>query len=327
MTLLSVKAESFPIRGSFTISRGSKTVAEVVTVEVRDAPFFGRGECVPYGRYGETVAGVIQDLEKLVPEVAAGLTRAELQTVLPPGAARNALDCAFWDLEAKAARLPVWQLLGLKQLDPVTTAYTLSLDTPDNMAAAAKSNASRPVLKLKLKGDSEDLGRIQAVHAQAPNAKLIVDANEAWTEESYRFLMPKLRDLGVALIEQPFPADADDILRDLPHEIPICADESCHGVKTLSSLQGKYEFINIKLDKTGGLTEAMTLKREAIKGGYQIMVGSMLATSLSMAPALILAQGVQFADLDGPLLLAKDREPGLSYSGSVISPTEAKLWG
>ncbi len=327
MTLLSVTTESFPIRGSFTISRGSKTVAEVVTVELRDDPFLGRGECVPYGRYGETVAGVVKDLEKLMPEVAAGLTRAELQTVLPPGAARNALDCAFWDLEAKSARLPVWQLLGLKKLDPVVTAYTLSLDTPDNMAVAAKSHAARPVLKLKLKGDREDLERIQAVHTQAPKATLIVDANEAWTIESYKFLTPKLRDFGVALIEQPFPADADDVLRDLLHDVPICADESCHGIKTLSSLQGKYEAINIKLDKTGGLTEAITLKREAVKNGYKIMVGSMLATSLSMAPALILAQGVEFADLDGPLLLAKDREPGLGYSGSVISPAEAKLWG
>jgi len=327
MTLLSVKAESFPIRGSFTISRGSKTVAEVVTVELRDGSLLGRGECVPYGRYGETVAGVIKDLEELTPEIAAGLTRAELQTVLPPGAARNALDCAFWDLEAKAAGLSVWQLLGLKHFDSVITAYTLSLDTPDNMGAAAKSNANRPVLKLKLKGDRDDLERVRAVHAQAPKAALIVDANEAWTIESYNFLIPKLRDLGVVLIEQPFPVDADGILRDLSHEIAICADESCHGVETLSSLQGKYESINIKLDKTGGLTEAMTLKREAIKNGYQIMVGSMLATSLSMAPALIVAQGAQFSDLDGPLLLAKDREPGLSYNGSVISPSEAKLWG
>jgi L-Ala-D/L-Glu epimerase len=323
---LTIRRESFAIAGTFTISRGSKTAAEVVLVEIEEGGKRGRGECVPYARYGESIEGVIAAIEGLRVRLEAGLDRVELQALLPAGAARNAVDCAFWDLTAKQAGRPAWQLAGLSVPQALVTAYTLSLDSVDNMAAAARAQAARPVLKLKLAGPG-DLDRVRAVHANAPGARLIVDANEAWTAASYAELAPQLKPLGVELIEQPLPADADAPLAGLARPVPVCADESCHDRASLARIAGRYDAINIKLDKTGGLTEALALKRAAEATGYRIMVGCMVATSLAMAPAALVAQGAAFVDLDGPLLLARDRTPGLAYSGSEVAPPETALWG
>jgi L-Ala-D/L-Glu epimerase len=320
---IETRAEAWPIRGRFTISRGVKTEAEVVLVEARAEGLRGRGECVPYPRYGETVAEVVGAIQGLEVE---GLTRAKLQSLLQAGAARNAVDCALWDLEAKRTRQPAWRLAGLAAPAPVLTAYTLSLDTPEKMGAAAKENALRPLLKLKLSG-AGDLERVRAVRVNAPNAALIVDANEGWTVEDYRGLVPKLAGLDVALIEQPFPAGKDAPLAELPRPVPVCADESCHTSDDLARLVGAYDAVNIKLDKAGGLTEALALRRAAEAMGLRIMVGCMVATSLAMAPALLLAQGADWVDLDGPLLLAEDRTPGLVYRGSTVDPPQPALWG
>jgi L-alanine-DL-glutamate epimerase-like enolase superfamily enzyme len=326
MRKLRLRHESWPIAGRFTISRDSKTVAEVILAEIEQGGALGRGECVPYGRYGESIEGVMAQLEGLRGAVEGGLDRAGLQAALPPGAARNALDCALWDLEAKQARRPVWELAGLDAPDPVTTAYTLSLDTAERMGAAAKAQAARPLLKLKLAGPG-DLDRVRAVRENAPGARLIVDANEGWTAADYTALAPELAALGVALIEQPLPAAADQPLAGLARPVPVCADESCHDRASLAHTSGRYDAVNIKLDKTGGLTEALALRRAARAEGYRIMVGCMLGTSLAMAPALLLAQGAEVVDLDGPLLLAKDRDPGLAYEGSRVAPALPALWG
>ena len=320
---IEARAERFPIRGAFTIARGTKTEAEVVVAEIGDEGVRGRGECLPYPRYGESVEGVLEQIASVSP---AGLTRAGLQSLLPAGAARNAIDCALWDLEAKRSGRRVWQLAGLPEPRPVVSAYTLTLDAPERMGAAARENALRPLLKLKLSGQG-DLERVRAVRASAPNAALIIDANEGWSIEDYRLLAPKLASLGVSLIEQPVPADRDGALAELPRPVPICADESCHTGDDLARLAGAYDAVNIKLDKTGGLTEALALRRGAEAMGFKIMVGCMVATSLSMAPALMLAQGADWADLDGPLLLARDREPALVYRGSTADPPGPELWG
>jgi L-alanine-DL-glutamate epimerase-like enolase superfamily enzyme len=281
---------------------------------------------VPYARYGETVEGVTTAVESLRGEVEGGLDRRRLQDLLPAGAARNALDCAFWDLEAKRAGKRVWELAGLPAPGPVTTAYTLSLDTPEKMGAAAAENAQRPLLKLKLAGP-EDLERVEAVRAGAPDARLVVDANEGWSPADYAKLGPELARLGVALVEQPLPADADAPLADLPRHVPLCADESCHDRGSLPHLMGRYDTINVKLDKTGGLTEALALVEAAEAAGFGVMVGCMLASSLAMAPAVLPAQRAQVVDLDGPLLLAEDRDPPLEIDGSTIHPPAADLWG
>ncbi|MDF2764478.1 MAG: Mandelate racemase/muconate lactonizing protein [Rhodospirillales bacterium] len=320
---IEARAERWPIRGAFTIARGSKTEAEVVVVEVEEGGVRGRGECLPYPRYGESVEGVVAQVAA-VP--ADGLTRARLQGLLPAGAARNAIDCALWDLEAKRSGRRVWQLAGLPEPGPVITAFTLGLDTPERMGAAARENALRPLLKLKLSG-AGDLERVRAVRANAPNAALIIDANEAWSVEDYRLIAPKLARLGVTMIEQPFPAGQDGALAELPRPVPVCADESCHTGDDLARLAGAYDAVNIKLDKAGGLTEALSLKRAAQAMGFRIMIGCMVATSLSMAPAQLIAQGADWADLDGPLLLAEDRSPGLLYRGSTVYPPEPALWG
>lgn len=321
-----IYADSWPIRGSFTISRGSKTEAEVVVVELEENGVTGRGECVPYARYGESVASVLSELEAIMPKLKQGIpTRAELQNWLPSGAARNALDCAFWDWECKASQTSVWSKTGVSP-QPLETAYTLSLDTADNMEKAARENAHRPLLKLKL-GGAEDLARVQAVRKGAPASKIILDANEAWTPELYQQLIPELVELDVAMIEQPFPADKDSVLAELDHPIPICADESCHDRKNLAELAGRYDMINIKTDKTGGLTEALAVKREAEKLGLQVMVGCMLASSLSMAPAFVVAQGAEIVDLDGPLLLQTDIDNGFEFSANKMQPFSARLWG
>ena len=324
---LTVRREFFPIRGSFRISRGAKTEAGVVVAEIRDGEALGRGECVPYARYGETLEGVIAAIEALGPAVAAGLGREELDRALPPGAARNALDCALWDLEAKFTGVPAWRLAGLGAPPvPVVTAFTLSLDTPDAMAEAACAASDRPLLKLKLTGDG-DLERVAAVRAAAPSARLIADANEGWSLEQLRAFAPALAALGVELIEQPLPAAADGALAGFASPVPLGADESCHGRDGLERLRGRYRVLNIKLDKTGGLTEALRLKRAAEDAGFGVMVGCMVATSLAMAPALLVAQGALLVDLDGPLLLAVDRAPGLRYQGAVVHPPEPALWG
>ncbi|MGE0116420.1 MAG: N-acetyl-D-Glu racemase DgcA [Dongiaceae bacterium] len=323
---LAIRAESWPIAGSFAISRGSKTKAEVVVVEIRDGAHVGRGECVPYPRYGETVDGAVAAIEGLRPRIEDGLDRAALQAALPAGAARNAVDCALWDLEAKRGSRPAWQLAGLAPPRAVTTAYTLSLGTVESMAAAARANAGRPLLKLKLSGPG-DLDRVRAVHENAPRARLIVDANEAWTPEIFAELAPQLAPLGVELIEQPLPAGDDAALARLARPVPVCADESCHDAASLAGIRGRYDAVNIKLDKTGGLTEALRLAVAARAEGLALMVGCMVATSLAMAPALLIAQDARWVDLDGPLLLARDREPGLMYEGNLVQPASPGLWG
>ncbi|PWI33367.1 L-Ala-D/L-Glu epimerase [Vibrio albus] len=321
-----IYANSWPIRGSFTISRGSKTEAEVVVVEIEENGVVGRGECVPYARYNESVASVLTQLEAVIPKLKENIpTRDDIQKWLPSGAARNALDCAFWDWECKASKTSIWDKVGISP-KPLVTAYTLSLDTPDNMEKAAIDNASRPLLKLKLGGE-EDLARVQAVRRGAPASKIILDANEAWTPELYQQLIPELVKLDVAMIEQPFPSDNDAVLAELEHPIPICADESCHDRKNLAKLAERYEMINIKIDKTGGLTEALAVKQEAEKLGLQVMVGCMLASSLSMAPAFVVAQGAEIVDLDGPLLLETDIDNGFEFSMNEMQPFSAGLWG
>jgi L-alanine-DL-glutamate epimerase-like enolase superfamily enzyme len=323
---LSVSRRAWPLAQAFTISRGSRTSAEVVVAEVHDGEFRGRGECVPYPRYGESVDSVVAALEAMKGAVFSGLDRRELQQAMPPGAARNALDCAFWDLDAKRDDRRAAEIAGIGELRPVVTAYTLSLDTPEKMGEAAAAQRQRPLLKLKLTGDG-DIERVAAVRRAAPAARLIVDANEGWSERHLTEVMPALARLGVELIEQPLPAGADEALRQAPHPIPVCADESCHTAGDLDALAGKYDAVNIKLDKTGGLTEAMRLAAAARERGFKIMVGCMVGTSLGMAPAVLVAQQAEVVDLDGPLLLASDRVPGLRYDGSTLHPPEPALWG
>ena len=324
--LLDVRDERFAVAGAFTISRGSRTEIRVVTVTLSHDGSKGRGECVPYARYGETVEGVVEAIRAVEGDLAAGLDRQGLQSLMPAGAARNALDCALWDLEARRAGVPVWQLAGLSTPRPVETAYTLSLGTPEEMRAAAARNATRPLLKVKLGTDS-DLERIEAVRAGAPDARIIVDANEGWTLAQYQALAPVFVRLGVALVEQPLPAGADDALASISRPLPVCADESCHDRASLSSLKGKYDVVNIKLDKTGGLTEALAMAREAEAMGFEIMTGCMLGTSLAMAPAFLVAQGAAYVDLDGPLLLAADRDVPVEYVGSQMQVPQRGLWG
>lgn len=325
MPSLSVEIARFPIAGTFTIARGSKTEAVVVEARLSADGLTGRGECVPYARYGETVEGVAGAITALGPQLAAGLDRSELQQRLPAGAARNALDCALWDLEAKRSGRSVAALAGLPPLQALTTAFTLSLDTPEAMAAAARA-ANRPLLKLKL-GAAGDPERLAAVRAAAPAARLIVDANEGWSPAALPGLLAACAAVGVELVEQPLPAANDEALARLPHLVPICADESVHDRHGLAALKDRYDAINIKLDKTGGLTEALALAEEGERLGFSLMVGCMLASSLAMAPALLVAQRAQVVDLDGPLLLARDRSPHLTYDGAVVFPPAPELWG
>jgi len=323
---LSVEVERWPIAGSFSIARGAKIEAEVVVATLAEGRRRGRGECVPYPRYGETVAGVAAAIEAMREPLAGGLDRIGLQARMPAGAARNALDCALWDLEAKRAGVRVHARAGLPPPQPLVTAYTISLDQPDTMAAAAAKGASRKLLKIKL-GGAGDPDRIRAVRAAAPECELIVDANEGWSAENLGENLAACADAGVTLVEQPVPAASDQCLAAFPHLIPICADESVHDRASLAALVGKYDAVNIKLDKTGGLTEALKLAEEAGRLGFDLMVGCMVATSLSMAPAHLLAQRARMVDLDGPLLLARDRPRGLKYEGSLVYPPTPELWG
>jgi len=323
---LTVRTERWPIAGAFTIARGAKTESQVVVAEVSDGTLTGRGECVPYARYGETVAGVAAAIEAMRPALASSLTRQALQSAMPAGAARNALDCALWDHEAKATGQPVHALAGLAAPRALVTAYTISLGTPDAMAQAARKASARKLLKVKLGGEG-DAARIAAVRAAAPNAELIVDANESWRADNLAGNLAACAQAGVTLIEQPLPAGDDAALARTARPIPVCADESVHDRASLAALAGKYDAVNIKLDKTGGLTEALAMAREAERLGLRLMVGCMVATSLSMAPAMLVAQRARVVDLDGPLLLARDRENGLKYEGSLVYPADPALWG
>ncbi|MFZ1960034.1 MAG: N-acetyl-D-Glu racemase DgcA [Methylovirgula sp.] len=326
MPRLSVKVERFPIAGSFVIARGAKTEASVVVAALEADGLRGRGECVPYGRYGESIESVRDAMESVRPAIEAGAGRIDLQRLLGRGAARNALDCALWDLEAKRRGVRVCELAGLAPPVPLITAFTISLGTPEGMAAAASAAHGRPLLKLKL-GGAGDPQRLAAVRAAAPDARLIADANESWSEQDLIANLEACAEHGVALIEQPLPAGEDAILAKIAHPVPICADESCHDRADLAALRDRYEAVNIKLDKAGGLTEALALVAAAERHGFDVMIGSMVGTSLGVAPALLLAGKAKFVDLDGPLLLAKDRPGGLLYEGSLVHPPEPALWG
>ncbi len=319
---IEVTAEAFRLARVFTISRGSRTEAKVLTVRVTRGGVTGRGECVPYARYDETMESVTAQILAL-PD---GISRADLSDALAPGAARNAVDCALWDVEAKTAGRRIWEVLGVAAPGPEITAFTLSLDTPDAMQAQARENATRPLLKIKL-GTSDDMARLEAVRRGAPAARIIVDANEGWTADVYADLAPHLVRLGVELVEQPLPAGADDMLGEIARPLPVCADESCHDRASLAALRGKYDVVNIKLDKTGGLTEALLLRDAARTAGFGVMVGCMVGTSLAMAPATLVAQGAGWTDLDGPLLLAEDRDPALTFDVAGVHPPQAALWG
>lgn len=323
---LFVRAERFPLAAAFTISRGTKTEAAVLTCTIRDGANAGHGECVPYARYGETLENVTEQIEAARSAIENGASREELLSIMKPGAARNAVDCALWDLEAKSGAGPVTERIGVATAKPLITAYTISLGEPEQMGAAARENAHRPVLKVKV-GTEDDVSRIAAVAEAAPNARIILDANEGWTEDNIRKHLLAAARYRVAVVEQPLPAGRDEILRNIPHPVPVCADESVHTVEGLEQLLGLYDAINIKLDKTGGLTGALTLHQRARELGFGIMVGCMVGTSLAMAPAVLLAQDADFVDLDGPLLLAKDREEPLTYEGSLVYPPSPALWG
>lgn len=325
---LMTRIERWPVAGSFTIARGAVTEVVTVVAELVDGPFRGRGECRPYPRYGETPEGVKAEIDALAGDIAAGLDRLALQSRLHAGAARNALDCAFWDLEAKRAGTTVAALAGLPEPKPLVTAYTLSLGAPEEMREAAAKTASRPLLKVKLGGtDGRDPERIAAVREAAPGVELIVDANEGWTGAALEENLAACAAAGVTLVEQPLPSGDDEILARIARPIAVCADESAHDRASLPKLLGRYDAVNLKLDKTGGLTEGLAFAKEAEAAGLTLMVGCMLASSLAMAPAVLLAQSAAVVDLDGPLLLARDREHGFVYDGSVMSPPSPMLWG
>jgi len=326
MIEVSATIDRFQLREVFTISRGSRTEAEVVTVIARSGGHQGWGECVPYKRYGETSDSVLAQIAEMAQAIGNEPDPIAALQAHPAGAARNALDCALWDLRAKASGRPVWGLLGLENPAPVTTAFTLSLEDPEVMREKAAREAARPLLKIKLGGEG-DLERLEAVREGAPNAAIVVDANEGWTADSYAVIAPTLIRLGVKMVEQPLPAGEDDALAEIERPLPVCADESCHTSTSLEELTGKYDMVNIKLDKTGGLTEALKLRDAARAQGFQVMMGCMVGTSLAMAPAVLVAQSAEVIDLDGPLLLGEDRDPPITFEGSVMSPAPPALWG
>lgn len=319
---ISVERQSFPLRRTFAISRESRNVAQVLVATVEDGGFAGRGECVPYKRYGESIDGVARQILSL----RAPIDRRALQEMLPPGAARNALDCALWDLEAKHSGRRVWELADLPAPEPLETAFTIPLGSASEMGEAAAEHAERPVLKIKL-GSGDDLPKLEAVRNGAPAARLIADANEGWSAHEFLSRSGRLAELGVEMVEQPLPAGDDDPLLETRFPFALCADESCHDRDSLPKLRGKYGMVNIKLDKTGGLTEAIALRKQAESEGFRIMVGCMVGTSLGMAPAALVAQGAEIVDLDGPLLLAEDRATALTYEGSSVHPPGRDVWG
>jgi len=325
MLTIEAREEIWPLREPFRISRGSRTEAQVVVVTVGDDEHVGRGEGVPIKRYGQSAESVLAQIESIKAEKK--LDRQRLQQLLPAGAARNALDCALWDLEAKTSGKRVWELANVPIVPEVETSFTISLDTPEKMAAAAAVAAELPILKLKLQGDDLDLARVKGVRESAPAARLLLDANESWSPEHYRRIVPELHELGVELIEQPFPANADEVLENLDHPIPVCADESCHTTADLRRLTNRYDMINVKLDKTGGLTEALRLRDRARDSGFKLLIGCMVCTSLGIAPARLLASNADWVDLDGPLLLGRDRQQALAYTNGRLALPSAQLWG
>jgi|SRR5437899_3745498 len=322
---IKAQEEIWPLKEPFRISRGSRTEARVIVVTVTDGKHTGRGEGVPLARYGQSVDSVLAQIESVKREKI--LDRRQLQKLLPAGAARNALDCALWELEAKISGKRVCELANIPIVPEVETSFTISLDTSEIMAAAAKARATLPILKLKLSGDDADLARMKAVRAAAPASRLFIDANESWSPEHYRKIVPALKEFGVELIEQPFLADADEVLESLDHLVPVCADESCHTSADLPRLKNRYEAINVKLDKTGGLTEALRLRENARQSGFKLLIGCMVCTSLGIAPARLLASAANYVDLDGPLLLVRDRDHGLAYRNGKIEMPSRELWG
>ena len=322
---ISAGKETWPLVKPFRISRGSRTEAQVVVVTVTDGQHTGRGEGVPIKRYNQSSASVLAEIESI--KNAPNLNRQQLRKLLPPGAARNAVDCALWDLEAKTSGQRVWELANIAIIPQVETTFTISLDSPEMMAAAAAKATHLPILKLKLGGDNADLVRVQVVHEAAPKARLLIDANESWTAGHYRRVVPLLAELGVELIEQPFPAEADRILETLDRPIPVCADESCHTIADLPKLKKSYDVVNIKLDKTGGLTEALLLADGAHQAGFKTLIGCMVCTSLGIAPARLLASAANWVDLDGPLLLGRDRDHSIQYDNGKMGLPARELWG
>ena len=323
--LIDAHEEIWPLKQVFRISRGSRTEARVVVATVSDGQYTGRGEGVPIRRYNQNVASVLEEIGSVKAE--KNLDRDRIQELLPAGAARNALDCALWDLEAKVSGKRAWELASLPVTQAVQTSFTISLDRPAAMATAARANASAPILKLKLGGDDVDLARVEAVREAAPAARLLIDANESWSPKHYGKVAPLLGQFGVELIEQPFPANADDVLETLDHPIPVCADESCHTSADLPRLTNRYEVLNVKLDKTGGLTEALSLTKHAREADFKLLIGCMVCTSLGIAPARLLASAADYVDLDGPLLLAADRDHGISFQAGTIGLPSRELWG
>jgi len=324
--MLSARIERWPIAGNFTISRGAKTEAVTVVAEVSRGGHTGRGECVPYPRYGESPEATLAAVQAMREPLSRGLDRQALQTAMPPGAARNALDCALLDLDAKISGRRVWDLLERPAPAACVTAYTISLALPEAMAVATTQAAHRRLLKIKLGGEG-DGERIAAVRQAAPRSELIVDANEAWTSGNLEQNLAACAQAGVTLVEQPLPAGRDEALARIARPLAVCADESVHDRASLDGLRARYDAVNIKLDKTGGLTEALAMADAARALGFQIMIGCMVASSLAMAPALLLTPEARFVDLDGPLLLAHDRDGGLRYDGSLVYPPDAALWG
>ena len=323
--LIEAREEIWPLKQPFRISRGSRSEARVVVVRVSDGQHTGRGEAVPIARYDQSCASVLAQIESM--KGLPSLDRQQIQKLLAPGAARNALDCALWDLEAKVSGKRAWELANIPIVPEVETSFTISLDAVDKMAAAAKAAANSPLLKLKLGGDDLDLARVEAVRGAAPTARLLIDANESWSPSHYRNIVPALNGLDVDLIEQPFPADADEVLETLEHPIPVCADESCHTTADLPRLRNRYEMLNVKLDKTGGLTEALLLTERARDTGFRLLIGCMACTSLGIAPARLLPSATDYVDLDGPLLLTGDRHHGLAYENGRIGLPSRQLWG
>jgi L-Ala-D/L-Glu epimerase len=324
---LEIDHQSWPLDKPFRIARGVRTEARVIVVTVSNGQHSGRGEAVPSARYGETISSTIAQLEGIRAYCATGFDRQRIQSLLPPGAARNALDCALWDLEAKISGKRIWELANLPVTQEVETAFTISLDTPDVMATAAEAKASAPILKLKLGGDNVDLTRVQAVREKAPATRLLIDANESGSPSHYRENAPAMAGLAVELIEQPFPAKDDEVLETLDRPVPVCADESCHTSADLPRLTNRYDVINVKLDKTGGLTEALLTAERARRAGFKLLIGCMVCTSLGIAPARLLASTADYVDLDGPLLLAGDRPHGLFYENGRIGIPSRELWG
>src|SRR6266566_4341703 len=325
VTAIDAHEQSWPLDKPFRISRGARTEARVVVVTVTDGQHIGRGEAVPIRRYKQSTASVLAQIQSI--KNIQHLDRQQIQKLLPAGAARNALDCAFWDLEAKLSGKRAWELANIPLAPEVETSFTISLDTPAAMAVVARANATAPILKLKLGGDDLDLARVEAARGAAPVARLLIDANESWTPDHYCNVVPSLRQFGIELIEQPFPADADEVLETLDRPISVCADESCHTTADLSRLTNRYETINVKLDKTGGLTEALHLCERAREDGFKLLFGCMVCTSLGIAPARLLASTADYVDLDGPLLLASDREHPVPYKDGRIGIPPRQLWG